>query len=114
MSRYAAHLYPSSAGDRARCQMQPQQLGGGLGILAVHFKEVSHLKQYNIVWVAFFDRVIGKVGGQLVGECFRLIRRRNGKSGGRNLLRFCDPCNLFCLRWEQGKLFCLLRLAEKV
>ncbi len=57
MRRYAAHLHAAHIGYIPGGQVQAQQLGGLLGVLAVHFKEVAHLEQHHIVGVAFLDRV---------------------------------------------------------
>ena len=72
MRRYAAHLHAAYIGDVSGGQVQAQQLGGLLGVLTVHFKEVAHLKQHHIVGVAFLDRVVGIKEGIALGVLLEL------------------------------------------
>ena len=57
MGREAAQLHPPHAADRPGGEGQPQQGGGGFGILAVQLKEVAHLIQDEAVRVGLPDLV---------------------------------------------------------
>ena len=77
MRRYAAHLHTASAGDIAGGQVHIQQLCRLFCVLAIHLKEIPHLKQHDVVRVGFLDGVIAVVGG--VSHhilCLRLIIKR--------------------------------------
>ena len=77
MRRYTAHLHTASAGDIAGGQVHIQQLRCLFCVLAIHLKEIAHLKQHNVVRVGFLDGVIAVVGG--VSHhilCLRLIIKR--------------------------------------
>ena len=56
MGGEAAHIHPSHAADRPG-EGQPQQGGGGLGVLAVQLKEISHLVQEDAVRVGLPDLI---------------------------------------------------------
>ncbi len=80
----AAHLHPASAGDRPGGEGQPQQRGGGFSVIAVHLKEVAHLKQDNIVRVRRFCGVVVIHSGN--GERFSLrYNRGTGRFHARSL-----------------------------
>ena len=72
--RKSTHLYTTTAGKRTGGKIKIKLLRGYFGILGIHFKEVSHLIQDNIIWVMFFDvvifpyRWIGLLG--FYGMCF--------------------------------------------
>ena len=77
MRRYTAHLHAARAGDVAGGQVHIQQLRRLFCVLTVHFKEIPHLKQHDVVRVGFLDGVIAVVGG--VSHyilCLRLIIKR--------------------------------------
>ena len=58
MRRYAAHLHTASAGDVAGGQVHIQQLRCLLCVLAVHLKEIAHLKQHDVVRVGFLYGIV--------------------------------------------------------
>ena len=58
MRRYTAHLHTASAGDVAGGQVHIQQLRRLLCVLAVHLKEIPHLKQHEVVRVGFLYGVV--------------------------------------------------------
>ena len=77
MRRKATHFHTASAGDIAGGQVHIQQLRRLFCVLTVHFKEIPHLKQHDVVRVGFLDVVIAVVGG--VSHhilCLRLIIKR--------------------------------------
>ena len=98
-----AQLHPSHAADRPGGEGQPQQGGGGFGILAVQLKEVAHLIQDEAVRVGLPDLVqlippggagafllLGHGGlrywrGGFGGGGFAGLRGRCGKQVKRNL-----------------------------
>ena len=63
MGRYAAHIHMPNTGDVPGGQTNIQQLGGLPCILAVQFKEVTHLEQHHIVRMIVLNIVIGVVDG---------------------------------------------------
>ena len=90
--RKSTHLYTTTAGDRAGGKIKIKILRGYFGILGIHFKEVSHLIQDNIIWVMFFDVVISP---------YRWI----------GLLGFCGMCFFFLIFLILG-LFLFAKIAS--
>ena len=72
--RDAAHIHTSDIGDSARGQIQVKLFGSDFGVLAVHFIEVAHLVQHNIVRMLFLDAVISG-RGIMNGAVFFLFQR---------------------------------------
>ena len=58
MRRYAAHLHTASTGDVAGSEIHIQQLRRLFCVLAVHLKEIPHLKQYEVVRVGFLYGIV--------------------------------------------------------
>jgi len=56
--RNTAHLHTASAGDVAGGQVHIQQLRRLLCVLAVHLKEIPHLKQHEVVRVGFLYGIV--------------------------------------------------------
>ena len=63
MGRYAAHFHMPHTGDVPGGQANIQQFGGLPCILAVQFKEVTHLEQHHIIRMVVLYIVIGVVDG---------------------------------------------------
>ena len=63
MGRNAAHFHMPHTGDVPGGQANVQQVGGLPCILAVQFKEVTHLEQHHIVRMVVLYIVIGVVDG---------------------------------------------------
>ena len=58
MRRYAAHLHTASAGYRSCGEVEVKQLRRLFCVLAVHLKEIAHLKQHDVVRVGFLDGIV--------------------------------------------------------
>ena len=58
MRRYAAHLHTASAGCRSCGKVEVKQLRRLFCVLAVHLKEIAHLKQHDVVRVGFLDGIV--------------------------------------------------------
>ena len=58
MRRNAAHLHTASAGYRSCGKVEVKQLRCLLCVLAVHLKEIAHLKQHDIVRVGFLYGIV--------------------------------------------------------
>ena len=58
MRRYAAHLHTASAGYLSCGKVEVKQLRRLFCVLAVHLKEIAHLKQHDVVRVGFLDGIV--------------------------------------------------------
>jgi len=75
--RYTAHLHTASAGDVAGGQVHIQQLRRLLCVLAVHLKEIPHLKQHDIVRVGIlYGIVVIPCCASLCGLPLKLLKAR--------------------------------------
>ena len=58
MRRNTAHLHTASAGYRSCGEVEGKQLRRLFCVLAVHLKEIAHLKQHDVVRVGFLDGIV--------------------------------------------------------
>ena len=58
----AAHLHAPSVGNIAGSEIHTQPLRCLFCVLAVYFKEIPNLMEYNVVRMRFFDGIIAVVG----------------------------------------------------
>ena len=92
--REAAHLHTARARYGAGRQGKAQQGRGGLGVLAVQFKEIPHLIKHHVAGAAALYIVVLLIRGCKGGLC-----PGNRRSGGRlYALRFLCILPLFRLR----------------
>ena len=73
----ATHLHTASAGDVAGGQVHIQQLRRLFCVLAVHFEEIAHLKQDDVVRVSFlYGVVVIPCCASLCGLPLKLLKAR--------------------------------------
>ena len=58
MRRNTAHGNTASAGDRPCSEVEGKQRRRLLRVLAVHLKEIAHLKQHDVVRMGFLDGIV--------------------------------------------------------